>query len=62
MSRRLFDSPFRPFAREVPVVVDGDTVWERLADTLLGPIVVDVSPWIRANPHDSPPAGGLPPS
>jgi len=76
--------------REVPVLVDGETVvansahivayledayplpsvlpgdasararireWERLADTLLDPIVVDVSLWSWANRHDSPPAG-----
>lgn len=76
--------------REVPVLVDGETVvvnsahivayledayplravlpgdvaararireWERLADSLLDPIVVDVSLWSWANRHDSPPAG-----
>lgn len=76
--------------REVPVLVDGDTVvvnsahivayledayptpavlpgdaaakarireWERLADTLLDPIIVDVSLWSWANRGDSPPAG-----
>ncbi len=31
--------------------------WERLADTLLDPIVVDVSLWSWANRHDQPPAG-----
>ncbi len=76
--------------REVPVLVDGDTVvansahivayledayplpsvlpgdasararirdWERLADALLDPIVVDASLWSWANRHDTPPPG-----
>jgi glutathione S-transferase len=47
-----------------PPVLPGDAAararirdWERLADTLLDPIVVDVSLWSWANRHDSPPAG-----
>ena len=76
--------------KEVPVLVDGDTVivnsshivayledaypnppvlpgdaasrarirhWERVADTLLDPVVVDVSLWSWANRQDSPPEG-----
>ncbi len=47
-----------------PPVLPGDAAararirhWERVADTLLDPIVVDVSLWSWANRSDSPPAG-----
>jgi glutathione S-transferase len=47
-----------------PQVLPGDAEararirhWERVADTLLDPIVVDVSLWSWANRHDSPPEG-----
>ena len=51
-------------AYPIPAVLPGDAAararireWERLADTLLDPIVVDVSLWSWANRQDSPPAG-----
>ncbi len=47
-----------------PPVLPGDAAararirdWERIADTVLDPVVVDVSLWSWANRHDQPPAG-----
>jgi glutathione S-transferase len=51
-------------AYPLPSVLPGDASararirdWERLADTLLDPIVVDASLWSWANRHDTPPPG-----